>query len=545
MFRRWIFPWVTLFPRLSSRFRRIKLLESAYNRLLNKKRWKDIENGPEVHLLATSLTTTEAGKSLCSFSKHGFYPHPDCDDGLLGEANNLPIAAGVASSSAFPPGFGPYVLKGADFGRRKIGTQRLTDGGVYDNLGLEMAQELIKKDEHSQHLLIVSNAGRSVEDDKTSSFRWLVSRSLRVTDILMQRVLDQSLTAFEKERRAVVEIQRLANRLAVTEGNSISTSDDKGHCVNGGDTNDGDPSPTLRPTSERSARTESSWKPIIIDISSDSVKDARLPEIAQNHLRAVRTDFDSFNECEIGGLVAMGYLFAQRSVEGSVKINPEVKYPWDSVLSSPLELEKVEVNVSKSYRRQLFKSLWSWRDKQGSLLVWVPTLVWAFALAGTFNHFFRAGLPVSPIPLQGRSIVLPLEEWLSSRPVLLEGITSAFEKDMYSYRYDTEKLGTHIAGSPTNLNFLSLRSHGSFRFSIVKVPEILKRERNEDSNSVIFAFLQRTTGDTTEVVPLERKDESFVVPKGYGTDTVSLILLSKSAPGPLLELAPELELEPK
>lgn len=138
---------------------------------------QDLPDNPRFVINATNL---ESG-SLWRFSK------PYMRDWRVGSiANpNLRLADAVAASSAFPPVLSPYVLDvdpsdftvsetglGNDF-RRDVS---LTDGGVYDNLGLETAWK-------SCRTLLVSDGGGRNSDDPSPPGDW-AQQSKRILDVI-------------------------------------------------------------------------------------------------------------------------------------------------------------------------------------------------------------------------------------------------------------------------------------------------------------------------------------------------------------------------
>ena len=101
----------------------------------------------------------------------------------------IELAVAVAASSAFPPVLSPCVLnlrgetwtddEGNDL-RQKAGFRdkiKLTDGGVYDNLGLETAWKRYKT-------ILVSDAGGHVDEDPDPASDWLqqTARVLKLID---------------------------------------------------------------------------------------------------------------------------------------------------------------------------------------------------------------------------------------------------------------------------------------------------------------------------------------------------------------------------
>jgi NTE family protein len=143
---------------------------------------QDLPDSPRFVFCATNLQTT----SLIRFSK------PYVADHRLGLARNreVPLATAVAASSAFPPYLSPVTLRmPADAWDPEIpqtlaeGVRDpivLTDGGVYDNLGLE---PVIKRCSE----LLVSNGGGQVSHPRRIPTDWL--RQLqRVTGVVDNQV---------------------------------------------------------------------------------------------------------------------------------------------------------------------------------------------------------------------------------------------------------------------------------------------------------------------------------------------------------------------
>jgi NTE family protein len=115
------------------------------------------------------------------------------------------LAAAVAASSAFPPVLSPVVLDvtASEFDRdpNAILQERpftthvyLTDGGVYDNLGLETAFKRYKT-------LLVSDGGGKMAPQPEPARDW-VRHVMRITDVIDNQV--RSL----RKRQLIVEFQR-------------------------------------------------------------------------------------------------------------------------------------------------------------------------------------------------------------------------------------------------------------------------------------------------------------------------------------------------
>ncbi len=179
-----------LFPKISHR---IRLLEREYEALYGGKLLGDLrgKNGnvrPDIYILTTSFNRGVP----CAFSGRGFYSDVNNSDSLI-EAEVFPVARAVAASSAFPAMFPPVELPRdviAATHKDLSDDERLTDGGVFDNLGIECIadrDEFLKKE---ANLVAISDASLPFKWDEDSSFNLIPGRTVRVTDIMMKRVSD-------------------------------------------------------------------------------------------------------------------------------------------------------------------------------------------------------------------------------------------------------------------------------------------------------------------------------------------------------------------
>ena len=145
---------------------------------------KTLQDLPDEPRFAFNATNLESGV-LFRFSK------PYMGDYRVGRIVDptIELAVAVAASSAFPPVLSPCVLdlrgetwtddEGNDL-RQKAGFRdkiKLTDGGVYDNLGLETAWKRYKT-------ILVSDAGGHVDEDPDPASDWLqqTARVLKLID---------------------------------------------------------------------------------------------------------------------------------------------------------------------------------------------------------------------------------------------------------------------------------------------------------------------------------------------------------------------------
>lgn len=137
------------------------------------------------------------------------FMRPYMRDYRVGEVRNptIAIATAVAASSAFPPVLSPLTLSlqpeaftpgsGADL-RREPYTSRvmLTDGGVYDNLGLETAWKRYRT-------ILVSDGGGQMKAEPRPARDWL-RHTKRVLDLVDNQVRSlrkrQVISAYEIPR---------------------------------------------------------------------------------------------------------------------------------------------------------------------------------------------------------------------------------------------------------------------------------------------------------------------------------------------------------
>lgn len=143
---------------------------------------QDIVSTPRFTFMATNLQTGSGWR----FSKDY------AADARVGRINNpkLLLSRVVAASSAFPPVLSPVrfpfekgsvlPMDGADLHRAPFTEMAiLTDGGVYDNLGLERVWKRCRN-------ILVSNAGKSLPEIGKPSGRW-IGQIFRTLGLLQQQ----------------------------------------------------------------------------------------------------------------------------------------------------------------------------------------------------------------------------------------------------------------------------------------------------------------------------------------------------------------------
>ncbi|MGH3331641.1 MAG: patatin-like phospholipase family protein [Nocardioidaceae bacterium] len=160
-----------------------RVVKAYRKHLFGKTTLQDLPEKPRFVINATNL---ESGV-LMRFSK------PYLADYRVGRVNSpdLPLAVAVAASSAFPPFLSPCTVDlrhedwvpdaGTDLTTEEFrGEIRLSDGGVYDNLGLETAWKRYST-------ILVSDAGGHMGADAEPPGDWL-RHTLRVLEVIDNQV---------------------------------------------------------------------------------------------------------------------------------------------------------------------------------------------------------------------------------------------------------------------------------------------------------------------------------------------------------------------
>jgi predicted acylesterase/phospholipase RssA len=316
--RRWLFAWpFRALPRFLMRrslrhWTRTNLLQKYYGRLYKDKALKHLRasNRPHVYFYSTSLTTGV----VCSFGRSGFRWHDRYDNPLELSiaAPNTPIAFAVAASSAFPPLFPPIEISNETLfcdRERFPYSHYLTDGGVYDNLGIDKLS-WYQKTKPELDLFIASDAQGNFDSELDTRFAFIVGRNVRASDLLMTRV-------------SSMQIERLT-------------------------------APSQTPRFVR----------VGIKLEIDNPDDPTLlPPESQRSLPSTRTDLDEFSPTEITALIAHGYSCARKTlIEANLLTESDAPpFSWDP-------LRNWRIVKSQNATRQLRQSsirrwrLWSFRD---------------------------------------------------------------------------------------------------------------------------------------------------------------------------------------
>jgi predicted acylesterase/phospholipase RssA len=315
--RRWILAWLLLVPRLVRtrvlHWTFTNLLQNYYSRLYNQAPLgdlhKDAPSGgtkqPEVFFYSASLTSGE----MFSFDGYGFtWLDRGGTDGKHIDAPSTPLAFAVAASSAFPPLFPPIEIT-KDTLSTPVATfpnpHYLTDGGVYDNLGIDRLvwQQGKTKD---LDLFIVSDAEGQFDSELDTGYTFIVGRNVRASDILMTRV------------------------------SSLQLSNLKG--------------PTF----------------ITVRIDQESKPPySPLDPAIQRRCSKIRTDLDRFTPEEVTALIAHGYHCARHQLIESKRLTESSapRFSWDPLQNWQDILSKAPEATEKLKRSSIRRwRLWSYRD---------------------------------------------------------------------------------------------------------------------------------------------------------------------------------------
>lgn len=177
---------------------RLDKLAASYDRDLFKgKRLDALRDGPRIYLNATNLATG----NLFFFVAGGGKPE-EMGEHELGQASasELRIAEAVAASSAFPPVFPPLRLNPDRFPPGEaVGYVTLTDGGVYDNMGIGP----LLRSRNAVDYLLVSDGGKpfSLVTEPTTAGALVLKESL---GIMMEQIRGLEFDRMEFRARAGV-----------------------------------------------------------------------------------------------------------------------------------------------------------------------------------------------------------------------------------------------------------------------------------------------------------------------------------------------------
>lgn len=315
-------------------------LESIYAELYGNRTLSSLSmtGVPKLFIMATNLSCHTAHTF---FSDDGYTV---AESGGRSKTHPVPvtIAKSVAASSAFPLLFPPLKLSLSQLGipamQAGAETHYLSDGGVFENLGLTVLRDhACSKGLRvgNDAIVVVSNAGRAIDWDlRTDYSRSMWSNLLRVSEI----------GQYWAEHRLLKSLGE--GEIEIGIGTAISN-----------------------PAGQRRFP----------------------PESAQQSAAFIRTDFDEFTDHEYRFLFDHGYSTAQRVIEQSPLLSAMVRprstvdlyHPWASDLLRKVESDPENVRLRKSVRffsLKQFPSVW----RTFATLAFV--LLVAYLLLPGFSH---------------------------------------------------------------------------------------------------------------------------------------------------------------
>lgn len=177
---------------------RLEKLAGSYDRDLFKgERLDALRAGPRIYLNATNLATG----NLFFFVAGGGKPEEMGEHELgVASAKEIRIAEAVAASSAFPPVFPPMRLDPDRFAPGEaVGYVTLTDGGVYDNMGIGP----LLRARNAVDYLLVSDGGKpfSLVTEPTTAGAVVLKESI---GIMMEQIRGLEFDRMEHRARAGV-----------------------------------------------------------------------------------------------------------------------------------------------------------------------------------------------------------------------------------------------------------------------------------------------------------------------------------------------------
>lgn len=178
--------------------RRAQWLKHLYADLVGQSAASDHAATPDLPLFFI-LSTSFRSAELCAFTNEGFELEARDSSLRSGPAQPISLAEAIAASSAFPPLFPPIHFPGsilyspdvldAQGNPKADGSILLSDGGVYDNLGVEKYLCRLNRGEAATRpRLLISNCGAAFRNDDINAFANALGRNLRASDVLMDRV---------------------------------------------------------------------------------------------------------------------------------------------------------------------------------------------------------------------------------------------------------------------------------------------------------------------------------------------------------------------
>ena len=310
---------------------RARGLEKAFRRKIGARTLVELpargDDGIEFIFLATNIEKGTPWRFTSE--KIGTYATPP----------GMTIAEAVAASACFPPIFGPIKIRKDG---KTIG--HLTDGGVYDNTGMEPVW-------NSNKVVLVSDAG-SRFDFKVP--KWFGSRIMRYVDIGRNQV-------GALRRRAIIRrLHRRYQTVREDEGPSPCSLSEQDECFMH------NRRVTDKPTGAfwRLASHKSSFCEKCSDEFESELKELERDwygypeELQESHIGEIRTDMDSFTKAESKILENHGYFMADLAIRRHARHLGDLSVAFRVPHRDVLDVESVRTALRVSHSRLHFWSRW-------------------------------------------------------------------------------------------------------------------------------------------------------------------------------------------
>jgi len=259
-------------------------LASNYDRLFKGARLRNLDcrNDKRPHLSLLAVNMGSDGNNSVAFTFEGLSSYcvgRDQDiEQIQHDDDTVSVARAVAASSAFPGLFTPlfYTPPGS------TNALRLSDGGIYDNLGIRKFLNDIQINSYEFKEIVVSDASVSTGTKFGLQFLEPITIPIKAADILFRRVYEFEVAAANPTTFKIVGLRK-----EISDGNF--------------------PVASLRPQ-------------------------YRTP------LSRVRTDLDKFNDLEVFALVRQGYSAARNALNLAVPPDNSTTglEPWNPTPGLPL-----------------------------------------------------------------------------------------------------------------------------------------------------------------------------------------------------------------
>ena len=246
----------------------------------------------------------------------------------------MTIAEAVAASACFPPIFGPIKVKKDG---KTIG--HLTDGGVYDNTGMEPIW-------NSNKVVLISDAGTPF-DFKVPN--WFGSRIMRYVDIGRNQV-------GALRRRAIIRrLHRHYQTVRVDDGPSPCSLSDDDDCYMRNRRVTDKPTGAFWRLASRKSNFCENCSDEFADELGELEKDwyGYSEELQLSHIGEIRTDLDAFTRAETRILENHGYFMADLAIRRHARhladLDVEFRVPHPEYVDETVVREALRVSHSRLY----------------------------------------------------------------------------------------------------------------------------------------------------------------------------------------------------